>query len=114
MIRVILESPYAGNVVRNVRYAQACMADCLRRGEAPFASHLLYTQTGVLDDNMLDERTLGIEAGFAWGEVADGVVVYTDLGITEGMREGIGRAKCADQSVEYRMLGGEWLQGVGQ
>ena len=43
---VIVESPYAGDVAANVEYARAAVADCLRRGEAPFASHLLYT----LDD----------------------------------------------------------------
>lgn len=44
---VIIESPFAGDVVRNLRYLRACMRDCLRRGEAPYASHALYTQPGV-------------------------------------------------------------------
>ncbi len=50
MEAVILESPYGGTpeeVERNVKYARACLRDCLLRGEAPFASHLLYTQPGV-------------------------------------------------------------------
>lgn len=42
MILVLLESPYAGYVERNLAYARACARDCLLRGEAPFASHLLY------------------------------------------------------------------------
>jgi hypothetical protein len=62
---VILESPYAGDVEANMRYARAAMRDSLMRGEAPFASHLLYTQEGVLLDSVPEERTLGIEAGFA-------------------------------------------------
>ena len=41
-------------------YARACVADCLRRGEAPIASHLLYTQPGVLDDDVPEERAQGI------------------------------------------------------
>jgi hypothetical protein len=40
-----------GDLRRNIRYAQLCVLDCLQRGEAPFASHLLYTQ--VLDDGIL-------------------------------------------------------------
>ena len=32
---VVLESPYAGDVARNVRYARACLRDSLLRGEAP-------------------------------------------------------------------------------
>jgi hypothetical protein len=46
MITVLLESPYAGDVDGNLHYARAAMRDCLHLGEAPFASHLLYTQPG--------------------------------------------------------------------
>ena len=48
MRRVIIESPYAGFVKRNEDYARECLRDSLMRGEAPIASHLLYTQPGVL------------------------------------------------------------------
>ena len=47
---VILESPYAGEVEKNLDYARKCMKDCFLRGEYPFASHLLYTQNSILDD----------------------------------------------------------------
>lgn len=112
MRRVIVESPYAGDIPRNVRYAQDCLRDSLRRGEAPFASHLLYTQPGVLNDKVQEERQIGIEAGFAWGEVCDGVAVYIDLGISAGMQEGIGRAKAACQDIEYRQIGGRWAPSL--
>ena len=105
MRRVVIESPYAGNIEANVAYARRCMADSLRRGEAPIASHLLYTQPGILDDEIPAERLRGIEAGFAWNELADATVVYTDLGITAGMSKGIEHAKLARRPVEYRMLG---------
>jgi hypothetical protein len=106
--RVIVESPYAGDIERNVRYARACMADCLRRGESPYASHLLYTQPGVLRDDVPEERTLGIKAGFAWRSVADMSVFYADLGWSLGMFEG--RAHCLDNGTDYeiRYLRGEW------
>ncbi len=104
MILVIVESPYAGDIERNVKYARACLHDCLSRGEAPFASHLLYTQPGVLDDNVPEERKRGIEAGLAWGEKAGKTVVYIDYGITKGMEMGIERAKNAGRPVEYRRL----------
>jgi len=68
MRRVIVESPFAGNVERNVAFARACLRDCLMRGEAPFASHLLYTQPGVLNDNIPEERALGINAVLVWAE----------------------------------------------
>lgn len=108
MTPVILESPYAGDVDRNVRYARACMRDCLRRGEAPYASHLLYTQQGVLMDEYPDERKLGIEAGFAWRSVAEKTVVYMDEGISGGMQQGIEHARKAGHVIEYRSLAG-WV-----
>ncbi|MEK7414304.1 MAG: hypothetical protein AAB263_13395, partial [Planctomycetota bacterium] len=77
---VIVESPYAGDVERNVTYARAALADCLARGEAPIASHLLYTQPGVLDDLIPEQRTQGIQAGLAWARVADAAVFYVDHG----------------------------------
>ena len=101
---VILESPFAGNVEENTTYARACMRDCLIRGEAPYASHLLYTQEGILDDDIPSERTLGIEAGLAWGDAAEATVVYTDLGISRGMEQGIERAIKAGRHIEYRSL----------
>jgi hypothetical protein len=102
---VILESPYAGNVAANVAYARACLRDSLRRGEAPLASHLLYTQPGVLRDEVPAERRKGLAAGLAWGGAAAATVVYTDRGISPGMRRGIAAARAAGRPVEYRTLG---------
>lgn len=107
---VIIESPYAGDIERNTRYARAAMADCLSRGEAPFASHLLYTQPGVLDDGDAVERALGIKAGFAWRTPATRTVVYTDLGISKGMQQGIEDACRVHSSIEFRELGQGWDQ----
>jgi hypothetical protein len=87
------------------------MHDCLKRHEAPFASHLLYTQPGVLRDEVPQERTRGIEAGLAWGLKAEATVVYTDLGISPGMKLGIERAKAAGRPVEERSLGPLWAGG---
>jgi len=101
---VIIESPYAGDIEKNIKYGRACMADCLKRGEAPYASHLLYTQEGVLRDEISEERKLGIEAGFAWRKAANLTVVYTDLGITEGMELGIKDSEEVGIPVEYRTI----------
>lgn len=104
MIKVIIESPYAGDVERNESYARLCMKDCFERGEAPFASHLLYTQPNVLDDTIPLERTLGIDAGLVWGACADKTVVYGDLGLSKGMKYGIENAIKAGRDIEYRFL----------
>lgn len=100
----IIESPYAGAIELNLRYARRAMADSLSRGEAPLASHLLYTQPGILDDDILEERLKGIEAGLAWGVKAQLTAVYADLGITEGMRMGIERAEKEGRPVEVRYI----------
>lgn len=97
---VILETPYAGDVEKHLAYARKCLLDCLFRGEAPLASHLLYTQ--VLNDDNSIQRSLGIEAGLAWGQKADATVVYTDLGISTGMEIGIERAHNQGRPVEFR------------
>ena len=108
---VIVESPYGGDVERNEAYARAAMHDCIRRGEAPFASHLLYTQPGVLNDQVKAERELGIKAGLEWGDKADATVVYTDLGVSEGMRQGMARATIAGRPIEMRSIP-DWCSGA--
>jgi len=104
MRRVYLESPYAGDVPANVAYARECVADCLRRGESAYASHLFFTQPGILDDTIPEQRALGIQAGLAWAEAADATVVYIDLGISQGMQLGIDAAEKAGRPVERRYL----------
>jgi len=108
MIPVILESPYAGDIDRNLRYLRACMRDCLSRCEAPFASHGLYTQPGVLRDEDPEERERGIQAGFVWRKLARKTVVYVDLGWSSGMLYGKQHAMSAGHEIEIRRLGGEW------
>lgn len=102
MLRVVIESPLSGNKEKNKAYARRCMLDSLERGEAPYASHLLFDQPGLLDDDKPEDRKVGMEAGFKWGECADLVAVYIDLGISGGMREGIKRARARGQIVQYR------------
>lgn len=111
MRRVILESPFAGEVEANVDYARKCIKDSLLRGEAPIASHLLYTQAGILNDEDVLERAHGINAGHAWlhGDL-HAMVVYTDRGISEGMRCGIKIAEFRNIPIEYRSLEARGVQ----
>jgi hypothetical protein len=104
MRRVILESPFGQNPPLFIAYARCCVKDCLSRDEAPLASHLLYTQPGILDDAVAEERTLGIKAGLIWYEFAEAAVVYRDFGISSGMRQGIAVAEALGLPVEYRFL----------
>ena len=87
---VIIESPFAGDsalsIANNLRYARLCVRDSISRGESPIASHLLYTQDGILLDTIPEERQLGIACGYAWMRAADLIVFYTDLGWSTGMK----------------------------
>jgi len=110
---VDIETPYSApslkGVVKNIRYARACVRDSVLRGEIPFASHLFYTQTGILDDNSPAERKKGILAGKKLIEKLNAAtVVYTDLGLSKGMELGIGIAKKSGRRIEYRSLGKGW------
>ncbi len=112
--RVFIESPYNGTpeeIKRNVNYAILAMQDCLLRKEAPFASHLMYTQTReqgfVSDDDEVNKcvgREAAIEAAMSWGLVSEKTVVYQDYGITRGMKYGIANAEKAGRPIEYRNI----------
>jgi hypothetical protein len=109
---VVVESPYAGNVEQHLAYLRAAMADCISRGEAPFASHGLYTQPGVLLDSIPEERAKGIAAGEAYArlvaEAGGPRVFYVDLGWSRGMCDAFLAAWDLKQRVLARSLPG-WL-----
>ena len=106
MRKVILESPYAGKtpeeLARNISYARLALRDSLLRGEAPLMSHLLHTQ--VLDDNIPLHRKLGIEAGHAWIESADAVILCSDYGVSKGMQIAVQLANKLHIPVHARYL----------
>lgn len=110
MRRVQIISPLRGKTPaeqrRNVAYAHAALLDCLERGEAPFAPHLIYP--AVLDDSDPEQRAQGIAAGLAWLAAADVVVVYHDLGYSEGMNAELRAAMDANVRAEFRSLDG-WM-----
>lgn len=113
-VRVMLESPVAGNsstaVGLNRLYAHEALRDSLLRGEAPMAAHLLYAQSFVLDQENPDERELIALAGASWLPLVERVVVYVDRGITPCMEAGIRRAKELGVPVEERSIH-SWKRG---
>ena len=102
ILRVIIESPYSGDVEKNLEYARICLSDSLSREVSPFASHLIYTQ--VLNDEIQDERLLGMKNAFMWYKYADLMAVYIDLGVSKGMLEGIEKAHKYDIPIEIRKV----------
>jgi hypothetical protein len=88
--RVYIASPFRGANVeetrQNIVYARLCMLDSLERGEAPYLSHLLYTQVWSERQGL---RERGLAAGDAWRVAAELVAAYQDLGVTPGMQRAI-------------------------
>lgn len=105
MLRVIVESPYAGDIERNTLYARRAVRDCLERGEAPIASHLLFPQAGILNEFVPEERSWGIAAGLMWLPVADLVALYIDYGVSNGMKGALTQAEHLGKRVQYRRIG---------
>ena len=103
-VPVMVESPFAGDVLLNVKYAQLCMIDSLNRCEAPALTHLLYTQ--VLEDDSPVQREIGMECHSTWIEKVDIVAIYMDLGLTRGMRQAIEKAS-GKRRTTFRYLFGE-------
>jgi hypothetical protein len=102
---IVIESPFAGDIEANIAYARRALTDSLARNEAPMASHLLYTQPGVLDDDHPDERALGIEAGLLWAARADLTVFYTDRGWSPGMMAARERCEAESRPWTERTIG---------
>lgn len=102
-MRVVIESPYSGDVERNVKYARRALLHSLQLGETPFASHLLYTQ--VLDDNIPEERERGLLCNLVWLKVAEKVVFYTDYGWSEGMEFAFKWSEAELKPFEIRKIG---------
>ena len=103
---IIIESPFSHPTRTRdecVRYAQFAILDCLRRGEAPFASHLFYTT--VLPEDR-ESREMGLACRERIACATGGIVArYVDLGTTPGMF----RAADCTATVEERRLPGDLL-----
>lgn len=104
MRRVIIESPYAGEIIRNSIYLnRALRHSIIACGEAPFASHRMYVE--ALNEHEPAERERGIEAGYAWWYQVDAIVFYTDYGMSSGMVKAEDRARKQGKYCEYRSIG---------
>jgi|TARA_B110000263_G_C15290190_1_gene502866 hypothetical protein len=107
---VVIESPFRATELstkaRNLIYARSAVKDSIFRGEIPLASHLLYTQPGILDDTDPKERKHGMLMGHHFMKFCD-VAVYFDLGISSGMMQGIQKARQLGAKIDWRVTG-EW------
>lgn len=80
---VIIESPYQGNLERNATYLRRCVLHSIALGETPFASHGFFPL--FLDDEVPEERELGIILGHQFIPFASRVLFYVDYEWSPGM-----------------------------
>lgn len=102
---VDVESPYGSsdpNIIRrNILYARIACRHVLEQGNYPYASHLFFTQPGLLDDTDPHERQLGIDAGKSIIEKsATDSWFFLDLGESSGMT--FGRQKALELNRSYK------------
>lgn len=100
---VIVESPFAGDMEGNRRYAIKACANCLQQQEVPYASHVFFPQ--ILDELKPEERELGLTAGYAFWRTATKIVFYIDRGMSNGMKRAEERAVKMGFKIEYRHIG---------
>ena len=102
-IKIYICSKYKGDVKANVRNAlKFCKAIC-KLGHIPVAPHLYFTR--FLDDNIDEERQLGLELGLELLSDCDELWVFGD-DISEGMLQEMNFAKFINIPVRY--VGGKF------
>lgn len=107
---VFIESPYSGDIDRNVRYLMLCKLDSMVRGEMPCSSHCDMTQHPAKLDYYVSDyedewdiynREQAIEISQSLRSMCEKTLFYTDLGLSRGMKEGI--EFCKENDIKYEM-----------
>ena len=110
---VFLESPYSGDVDRNLRYLMLCGFDAFARGEMAVATHSSMTAHPCalhyfVSDYDKKWDVFSREEAIARGQVlrkrCDNTVFYQDLGWSRGMLSALEFCKANDLPFEIRNL----------
>jgi hypothetical protein len=95
MAVVFIESPYSGDIDRNIRYLALCCFDAALKDECPYASHGLMTQHPRCKNFFVSDydkkwdvltREQAIDMAQRIRRRTDKTVFYTDLGWSSGMK----------------------------
>lgn len=110
---VFVESPYSGDIDRNIRYLKLCKYDCWARGEMPCSSHDDMTQHPVKLDFYASDyekkwdiytREGAINGAHSLRILCSKTVFYVDLGFSDGMKSAIEYCRKNNITVEMRKL----------
>lgn len=118
MKRLIVESPFKAtetySVEENIAFARKVCRHALLLGYSPYASHLFFTQPGLLDDDLPNERRLGIDAGLVWSVGVGDVwfALRSDEKLSVGMTYAANRHRMREAKVQFRIYSpeGEFLR----
>ena len=95
--KIYVASRYAGDVDANVAAAITYCRRVIDEGDMPVASHLLYPQ--ILNDNIPEERELGLLFGLALLAACDEVWVFGE--VSPGVAQEIEEAKRLKKQIRY-------------
>ena len=95
--KVYVASKYAGDAAANVAAAITYCRRVIDEGYMPVASHLLYPQ--ILNDNIPEERELGLMFGLALLRTCDEMWVFGS--VTSGVAREIEEAKRLKKQIRY-------------
>lgn len=102
-MKVFICSPLRGNteeiVELNKSYCRSKCEEAVKLGFTPLAPHLYFTQ--FLDDNIENERDLGINMGLEWLRECDEIWVCGPR-ISEGMQKEINYALKLGIDIVYK------------
>lgn len=95
---VVYESPFASmdfdTFARNIAYARLLIREgATGYNEAGIASHVIWTQPGILRDTVESERNLGIACGIVFANMAKRGIIGHIYGIDLGWSKGMLRSK---------------------
>lgn len=96
--KVYIISRYAGDIENNVKAAIRYCRFAIDKHKMPVASHLLYPQ--IMDDNILEEREIGMMYGLALLAVCDEVWCF-GKDLSSGMTLEINEAKRLKIPIKY-------------
>ncbi len=103
---VVIECPWdpanATGLRHQERYAEFCVLDSIRLGEAPYLGYQVLNK--ILNNRMTYDHDPAFFCHVNWIPVADILAVYIDHGITPSMQMSINVAKRHTTRIEYRIV----------
>ena len=90
MKKIYVCSKLRGDIEKNIGKAEVYCKFVISKGHIPYAPHIYFTH--FINDNIPEERKIGIKFGIEWLKECDEIWVF-DSDISDGMKKEIDFAK---------------------